>query len=32
MPLEPPDKQFFEAACGYAELGMYLDADSELEK
>jgi tetratricopeptide (TPR) repeat protein len=32
MPLEPPDKQFFEVACGYAELGMYLDANSELEK
>jgi tetratricopeptide (TPR) repeat protein len=32
MPLEPPDKQCFEVACGYAELGMYLDADSELEK
>jgi tetratricopeptide (TPR) repeat protein len=32
MPLEPPDKQFFEVACGYAELGMYLDADSQLEK
>jgi tetratricopeptide (TPR) repeat protein len=32
MALEPPDKQFFEVACGYAELGMYLDADSELEK
>ncbi len=32
MPLEPPDKQFFEIASGYAELGMYLDADTELEK
>jgi tetratricopeptide (TPR) repeat protein len=32
MPLEPPDKQFFEVASGYAELGMFLDADSELEK
>jgi tetratricopeptide (TPR) repeat protein len=32
MPLEPPDKQFFEVACGYTELAMYLDADSELEK
>ena len=31
MPLEPSDK-FFEVASGYAELGMYLDADSELEK
>jgi tetratricopeptide (TPR) repeat protein len=32
MPLEPPDKQFFEVACGYAELGMCLDANAELEK
>jgi hypothetical protein len=32
MPLEPPDKQFFEVACGYAELGMYLDANQQLEK
>ena len=32
MPLEPPDKQFFQTACGYAELGMYLDANAELEK
>jgi hypothetical protein len=32
MPLEPPDKQFFDVACGYAELGMCLDANAELEK
>jgi tetratricopeptide (TPR) repeat protein len=32
MPLEPPDKQFFDVASGYAELGMYLDANRELEK
>ena len=32
MPLEPPDKQFFEVACGYTDLGMYRDADAELEK
>ena len=32
MPLEPPDKQCLQVACGYAELGMYLDADSELER
>jgi tetratricopeptide (TPR) repeat protein len=32
MSLEPPDKQCFEVACGYAELGMYLDANEELEK
>jgi hypothetical protein len=30
--IEPPDKQFFEVACGYAELGMYRDANEELEK
>ncbi|SRR6266480_2512575 len=32
MPIEPPDKQFLEVACGYAELGMYPDANAELEK
>jgi len=32
MPLEPTDQQFFDAACGYAQLGMYLDANEELEK
>ena len=32
MPLEPPDQQLFEAACGYAQLGMFLDANEELEK
>jgi tetratricopeptide (TPR) repeat protein len=32
VPLEPPDQKFFEAACGYAQLGMYLDANEELEK
>lgn len=32
MPLEPPDQQFFNAACGYVQLGMYLDANEELEK
>jgi tetratricopeptide (TPR) repeat protein len=32
MPLESPDQKFFEAACGYAQLGMYLDANEELEK
>ena len=31
MPLEPPDQKFFEAACGYAQLGMFLDANEELE-
>ena len=29
MHIEPPDKQFFEAACGYAQLGMF---HAELEK
>ena len=32
MHIEPPDKQFFEAASGYVDLGMYLDANEELEK
>ena len=32
MPIEPPDQKFFEAARGYAELGMYCDANEELEK
>jgi tetratricopeptide (TPR) repeat protein len=32
MPLESPDKEFFEAAWGYAQLGMFLDANEELEK
>ena len=31
MPLEHPDQQFFEAACGYAELGLFLEANEELE-
>lgn len=32
MPLEPPDKNFFEAACGYIALEMPLEANEELEK
>jgi hypothetical protein len=32
MPLEPPDQQHWQAAVGYVELGMYADANSELEK
>lgn len=32
MSLEPPDQQFFEAAVGYSELGMPLEADAELDK
>ena len=31
MPLESTDQRFFEAACGYAQLGMFLDANEELE-
>ena len=32
MPIEPPDQKFFEAAHGYAELGMFHDANEQLEK
>ena len=32
MPLEPSDQKFFAAACGYAQLEMFLDANEELEK
>jgi tetratricopeptide (TPR) repeat protein len=32
VPLEPPDQQHWKAAVGYVELGMYADANSELEK
>jgi len=32
MPLEPQEQQYVTAAQGYAELGMFLDADAELEK
>ena len=32
MGLEPPDQQHWQAAVGYAELGMFTDADSELDK
>src|SRR6266478_695248 len=32
MPLEPPDQQYWQSAVGYVELGMYADANSELEK
>jgi predicted Zn-dependent protease len=31
MPLEPPDRQFFDAACGYVQLGMLQEANTELE-
>lgn len=32
MPLEPPDRQHWEAAVGYVELHMFSDADAELER
>jgi tetratricopeptide (TPR) repeat protein len=32
VPLEPPDQRFFEAACGYLQLAMPLEANEELEK
>jgi tetratricopeptide (TPR) repeat protein len=32
VPLEPPDGQHCQAAAGYAELGMFLEADAELDK
>src|SRR3954451_9959063 len=31
MPLEFPDRQYCEAAIGYTELGMFEDANAELE-
>src|SRR5947209_11087831 len=31
MSLEPPDRQHCEAAIGYAEVGMFEDANEELE-
>src|SRR5947199_10276721 len=32
MTLEPPDQQFFTAACGYVQLQMFDEANEELEK
>jgi tetratricopeptide (TPR) repeat protein len=32
VPLEPPDWQHWQAAAGYVELGMFLEADRELDK
>ena len=32
VPPEPPDQQCWQAAVGYAELGMFVEADSELDK
>ena len=31
MPLEPPDQQHWKAAVGYVELGMFQDANDQLE-
>jgi tetratricopeptide (TPR) repeat protein len=31
MPLEAPDRQYWNAALGYVELGMFADAADELE-
>jgi Tfp pilus assembly protein PilF len=32
VPLEHPDRQHWQAAAGYVELGMFLEADTELDK
>jgi tetratricopeptide (TPR) repeat protein len=32
VPLEPPDQQHCKAAVGYVELGMFQDANDQLEK
>jgi tetratricopeptide (TPR) repeat protein len=32
VPLEQPDRQYWQAATGYVELGMFLDAHAELDK
>jgi len=31
MPLEHPDQKYFEEACGYAQLGMFTEANEALE-
>ncbi len=31
MPLEPPDQQYWQAAVGYVELGMFQEANDQLE-
>jgi len=31
MPLESPDKDFFDAAVGYTQLGMFFQANEQLE-
>jgi hypothetical protein len=32
MTLEPPDNQYLQAALGYIEHGLFLEANEELEK
>jgi hypothetical protein len=32
VPLDQPDRQHWQAAAGYGELGMFLEADKELDK
>src|SRR6266480_6324339 len=32
MPLESPDREFFDAAVGYTQLGLFLEANEQLEK
>ena len=32
MPLEQPDRQHWQAATGYVDLGMFLEADTELDR
>jgi Tfp pilus assembly protein PilF len=32
MPLQQPDRQYCQAATGYVELGMFLEANTELDK
>jgi tetratricopeptide (TPR) repeat protein len=32
VPLEQPDRQHWQASAGYVELGMFLEADTELDK
>jgi tetratricopeptide (TPR) repeat protein len=32
VPLEPTDRQDWQAAAGYVELGMFFEADTELDK
>src|SRR5438270_187116 len=31
MPLESPDKEFFDAAVGYTQLGLFLEANEQIE-